>query len=119
MKLGEREETPEIVLARQSAPGAYILESEELAHADDLTDEDEFPEFGWFMPVTGTSGREFVECPQDLDSKLLHLGIEPGDGFRIRSVRKVEGSWRYELEELTEDEFDELAEKRDDRTSDE
>lgn len=108
MKLGEREETPEILLARHSAPGAYILEGEELAHADDLSEEGEFPEYGWFIPVTGTTGKVFVECPQDLDSKLVALDVEPGDGFRIRSVKKVEGSWRYEVEELTTEEREEL-----------
>lgn len=110
-------ESPEVSLARQSAPGVYRVEDTELLPADDLTPEGDFPEFGEFLEVTpagsGVGWRdstEWIECPQALAKWLVENGAEEGFAFRILTVQKVDGSWRYECEELSEDELDEIAE---------
>lgn len=111
MNIGDRaEESPDVDLARQSAPGAYRLESKELTAADDVTAEGQFPEYGWFLDVTGTSGRQYIECPQGLAGWLDRNGVEPGDGFRIITCRKVEGAWAYEVERLSDDDLSRLPE---------
>jgi hypothetical protein len=104
------EETPEISLVRQSAPGAYVFVEDELTSAEDLTDEDQFPEYGDFLPVRraqATDGgheasgdTEWIQCPQDFAQWLVEHGLEPGDGFRIKSVQKVDGQWQYDCELL-------------------
>lgn len=103
------QETPEVSLARQSAPGAYRLEDTELIEADSLTGEGEFPEFGEFVETTNSSGEtEYVEVPQDLAAQLVEHEIGTGDHFRIVQVSKIDGSWEYEiavLEEPPEDRF--------------
>lgn len=99
------QETPDVDLARQSAPGAYRLESTELTDANDVTPEGDFPEYGDFLEVTGTSGEQFIECPAALARWLVDNGIEAGDGFRIVSVQKVDGEWEYDCDELNDDEL--------------
>lgn len=103
-------DTPEVSLARQSAPGAYIVLSTELASADEVTAEGEFPEYGDFLEVdrlTDTDGRlepagdeRFIECPQGLAKFLVNHGAGEGFRFRIRTVRKVDGEWQYNCEEV-------------------
>jgi hypothetical protein len=110
--LGDKSaDRPEVSLVRQSAPGLYRLpEVEELAEvelvaADDLTPEGDFPEYGEFLEVEVTgggenpriTGTEFVECPSALARWVVENG-EPGGWFRIRSVRKVDGAWQYDVE---------------------
>jgi hypothetical protein len=98
------QETPEVSLARQSAPGAYRLESLELVGADTVSPEGEFPEYGEFLETTNSAGStEYVECPQHLAALLVdQLEAEEGTVFRIVSVQKVDGAWQYEVEEIEE-----------------
>lgn len=100
-------ETPDIDLARQAAPGIYQLEGTELEPADDLSPEGEFPQFGDFLWVkTTTKGDleeasfekgQYIEVPQDL-ARWLVENVEQGDVFRVLSVQKVDGEWRYDCE---------------------
>lgn len=106
------QETPDIDLARQSAPGAYVLDGKELSAGDDLTPEGDFPEYGDFLPVRrahrgedgieATGDRRWIECPQALAKWLVETGLDVGDGFRIKTVQKVDGRWDYDCEELAE-----------------
>lgn len=110
------EEAPEVSLPKQAAPGLYRLESTELAEADDLTPEEEFPEFGEFLEVvtptaTGDAdtaawrgATEFVSCPKSLARQLADHGAEEGTVFRWLMAQKVDGTWQVELEF-----FDDLA----------
>lgn len=111
MKISDKaEDTPDIELARQSAPGAYVLDGEELSPADDLTEEGQFPEYGDFLPVHRARATEdgweptgdemWIECPQDLAQFLVEQEVEPQDGFRIKDVKKVDGTWQYNCEIL-------------------
>jgi len=113
--LGEKAaDSPEVSLARQSAPGMYRLEADgnsiedvDLVPADDLTPEGEFPQYGDFLPVktpqgAGTDdpkfgGTEYVEAPGALAAWLVE-NAEPGSVFRIRQVMKVDGEWDYDVE---------------------
>lgn len=105
------EETPDIDLARQSAPGAYVLLSTDLTPADELTGEDTFPQFGDFLKVDRAAATEdghepagaeqFIECPHDLAKWLVDQGAEEGFAFRIKQVTKVDGEWQYDCESLT------------------
>lgn len=106
MKLSEKAEaSPDVDLARQSAPGAYRLETDELVPADDLTPDGDFPEYGDFLEVSTTRGRRYIECPQALAEWLVDHDLKPGeDWFRIVAVRKVDGQWVYDVEWLSEDE---------------
>lgn len=104
MKLGDRNlDSPEVDLARQSAPGAYRLLTDELTEADDVTDEGEFPEFGWFIRVQGTGGEQYIEVPGGLEKWLLENEIGVDDAFRILSVQKVDGEWLYDCEQLEDE----------------
>lgn len=116
MKLAEKaESSPDVSLARQSAPGVYRLTTDDLVSADELTDEGEFPEFGDFLEVEkarGTSAEDaswgpsqFIECPQGL-ARWLVENIDVGDGFRVVSVQKVDGEWQYDCDEFELDEDD-------------
>lgn len=106
-------ESPEVDLARQSAPGAYVLESLDLVDADDLTPEGEFPQFGDFLEVTGTAGEQYIECPQDLARQLVEdLDADVGTAFRILDVTKIDGSWSYEIEGLDDEAAEELQQSR-------
>lgn len=107
-------DSPEVDLARQSAPGVYMLESKELKTADEVTPEGEFPEYGDFLPVRRAVGTgddaswsettKFIECPSGLARELVDLEISTGDGFRIVSLQKVDSEWRYEIERMELDE---------------
>jgi hypothetical protein len=109
MKLGDKAaETPDVDLARQSAPGAYRLLTDELTPADELTAEGEFPQYGDFLEVgrlgqTGdgveVKGEQYIECPAGL-AKWLVDEISVGDDFRVVSVQKVDGEWQYDCEQL-------------------
>lgn len=103
------EGSPDVDLARQSAPGAYVLLTEELTEADELTDEGEFPEYGDFLQVAKAkqSGdgieegpERYIECPAALARWLVEAGVEVGQPFRVVSNRKVDGEWEYDCEEL-------------------
>lgn len=95
------EETPEVSLARQSAPGAYRIESEKLVAADDISDEGEFPEFGEFLECLNPQAQtEYVECPQGLAQELVADGLNVGDYVRLKTVRKVDGNWEYSIEQI-------------------
>jgi len=92
---------PEVLLARSSSPGAYEVRSLELSGADELTDEGDFPQYGDFLHChrAGTDKTVWVECPAALARFLVNdIDVEVGDVFRIRSVTKVDGEWRYEAE---------------------
>lgn len=121
MKIGDKaEESPEISLARQSAPGVYRLLNDELVPADELTAEGEFPEYGDFLKVETTTGgaepswnrEEYIECPQALAQWLVeHQEIASKKGFRIRTVQKVDGAWQYECEVLSNEDAAALADE--------
>lgn len=110
MKLGdkaEQGEQREVRLARDSI-GLYRLETEELTAADEISEEDEFPQYGDFLDCltsTGGPNPEFnvevwVECPSQLAQQLVSLEIEAGECFRIQSARKNgAGEWTYSIEE--------------------
>jgi len=110
MKLGDKaEESPDVDLARQSAPGVYRLKTDNLVPADVLTAEGQFPQYGDFLHVETTNGgseptwdgEQFIECPQDL-AKWLVEEVEIGDGFRIKQVTKIDGEWEYSCELVDE-----------------
>jgi hypothetical protein len=97
----------EVRLARDSM-GLYKLQSEELTGADQVTDEDEFPQYGDFLDCMTTTGgadpsfnvEVWVECPSQLAQQLVDLEIDVGDVFRIKSTYKDEaGEWTYTVEE--------------------
>lgn len=107
MKLGkkaEQSDRDEVRLARDSV-GAYRMESDELVEADEISDKDEFPKFGDFLPTRELKqvGGEvqlgeqvLVEVPGALAKQLVEQNVEPGEGFRIQSVRKnAAGEWEY------------------------
>lgn len=97
---------PEIKLAKQSSPGAYVMLAGELYEADEISEEDKFPEFGDFLPVMGTSEAQLIECPSGLAQWLVDNEIEIGDGFRIQSVQKIDNRLSYTVVELGEEEME-------------
>lgn len=108
------QESPDVDLARQSAPGAYRLLDNELVAADELTPEGEFPQYGDFLHVgrlgpgagdgeVEQKGEQYIECPQGL-ARWLVKNCEVGDDFRIVSVQKVDGEWRYDCDRLADEE---------------
>lgn len=118
MKLGDKAEQSdreEVRLARDTI-GAYRLESEDLVPADDISGEDEFPQYGDFLAcrelrqVNGKveiGEKVLVEVPGALAKELVEQEIGEGDGFRIQSVRKnAAGEWEYttSMEPLPSDE---------------
>ena len=106
MKLSDKaKDRPDVRLARDSAPGAYTLTTDELVAADDLTDEDEFPQFGDFLEVEqpGAGRRVWIECPAALARWLVENGIDIGETFRIRSVQKIDNEWSYECDRVEDD----------------
>lgn len=107
MKLGDKAEQSdrdEVRLARDSV-GAYRLESDELVPADEISADDEFPQYGDFLAtrelrqVAGeveVGEKVLVEVPGQLAKQLVEQDIGEGDGFRIQSVRKnAAGEWEY------------------------
>lgn len=110
MKISDKaQETPEIDLAKQSAPGAYRLADDELVEADEITEEGQFPKFGDFLPVKAlrqtengveTNGEMYIECPQALAQWLVENEIEIGEDFRVISNRKVDRNWEYTCERI-------------------
>lgn len=109
MKLGEKAEQaeqPDVKLARDSAPGLYVLQTDELTEADEITAEGEFPQYGDFLEVgrpnaEGEAERsEFIECPAGLARWLVEEEIEIGDSFRVLDVWKDDGSWQYNCRQI-------------------
>lgn len=104
----DRADQDEIRLARDSV-GAYRLEDDELIGADEISREDEFPKYGDFLvtrelrQVAGEVelGEDvLVEVPGQLAQQLVAMEIEPGDCFRIQSVRKnAQNEWEYGVSE--------------------
>jgi len=113
MKIQDKAETPteDIDLARYSAARAYKLLTDELVPADELTPESEFPQYGDFLHVGTESGTQWIECPRALAAWIVEAGLSIGDGFRIRTVRKVDGEWEYKCERLMPGEVDKLADE--------
>lgn len=104
------DEYREIVLSK-NAVGAWFLNEDELTDSDEIRDEGKFPQHGSFMDVNPVSGTDspsvrddedtWLECPNNLASDLVDLGIESGDAFRVLSVRGGNGrAYRFEVEEL-------------------
>lgn len=98
------QETPDIDLIRDAQYSAFRLVSTELTPADELTGEDDFPQFGDFAECEipdgdgGTAAEEvYVEVPQDLAAQLVELGIGEGDEFRVGEVTKVDGEWAVDV----------------------
>lgn len=112
MKISDKAESadqPEVKLARQSAPGVYRLDTDELEPADDLTGEDQFPQYGDFLKVGHPTGGDnrfenheemYIECPADLARWLVEDEVEIGDHFRILDVWKDDGEWSYKCRML-------------------
>jgi hypothetical protein len=113
MKIQDKAETPteDIDLARYSAARAYKLLTDELVPADELTPEGEFPQFGDFLHVGTTAGTQYIECPRALAAWIVDASLAIGDGFRIRTVSKVDGEWEYKCERLMPGELDQLADE--------
>lgn len=100
---------PEVLLARQSSPGAYVIQSLELSGADELTEEGDFPQYGDFLKChrAGTEKLVWVECPAALARFLVNeIDAEVGTCFRVRSVTKVDGEWEYNAEQVEVEEGD-------------
>lgn len=105
MKIGDKaKESPDVYLIRDAQYSAYRLVSDDLAPADEVTDEGEFPQYGDFAICDlpdgdgGFAGKIYVEVPQDLAAGMVELGIEPGDEFRIGEATKVDGEWQVTVE---------------------
>jgi len=109
MKIGDKaeaNENPEIVLARSSV-GLYELADVELSAADELTAEGEFPKYGDYLKTHRVNGSgspteevNWVECPAGLAARLAEYDGDLDDSplFHVKSVRKVDGEWQYEVE---------------------
>jgi hypothetical protein len=104
-------DTQDIDLARYSAARAYKLLTDELVPADELTPEGEFPQFGDFLHVGTTAGTQYIECPRALAAWIVDASLSIGDGFRIRTVSKVDGEWEYQCERLMPGDVDQLADE--------
>lgn len=109
MKLGEKAEQaeqPDVKLARDSAPGLYVLTTDELQGADEITAEGEFPQYGDFLEVGRPNAEgevertEFIECPAALAGWLVGKEIGIGDSFRVLDVWKEDGSWQYNCRQI-------------------
>jgi hypothetical protein len=113
MKIADKAntDTQDIDLARYSAARAYKLLTDELVEADELTPEGEFPQFGDFLHVGTTAGTQYIECPRALAAWIVDAGLSIGDGFRIRTVSKVDGEWEYQCERLMPGDVDQLADE--------
>jgi len=113
MKIADKAKTTteDIDLARYSAARAYKLLTDELVSADDLTPEGEFPQYGDFLHVATTAGSQYIECPRALAAWLIDNELDVDSGFRIRTVRKVDGEWKYQCERLMPGELDQLADE--------
>lgn len=106
--LEEQAEDPVDVTLASEAPGAYRLESTDLAEADELTPDGEFPEHGSFLAVTrlsqsgepkNGSSREFLECPQALAAYLVDLEVADGDTFTVSKSWKTDGNrWDFAVD---------------------
>jgi len=101
MKIGDKAEQadqPNVLLVRDSAPGLYRLETDELTNADDLGT-DEFPRYGDFVKCSDSRLEEcYVEVPSAL-AQFLDGTVEVGEWFRIVSVNKTaDGEWTYSAE---------------------
>jgi hypothetical protein len=111
MKIQDKAETPteDIDLARYSAARAYKLLTDELVPADELTPDGEFPQYGDFLHVGTETGTQWIECPRSLAAWIVDADLSVGDGFRIRTVSKVDGEWEYKCERLMPGDVDRLA----------
>lgn len=94
---------PEIVrVSDQPQAGAVTIASSELADADDLTPEGQFPEFGSFLEVeTADGGAEYWECPSSLAATIVEI-VDEADGELVgvnvdveEVVKTPSGEWRY------------------------
>lgn len=94
---------PEVVrVSDQPQAGEVVVQSSELADADDLTPEGQFPEFGSFLEVETTDGEtEFWECPSSLAGTIVEL-VDEADGDLVGTrvdveevVKTPSGEWRY------------------------
>jgi len=111
MKIADKANTTteDIDLARYSAARAYKLLTDELIAADELTPEGEFPQYGDFLHVGTTAGTQYIECPRGLAEFIGDNELQIGDGFRIRTVSKVDGAWVYKCERLMPGDMERLA----------
>lgn len=100
------ETTAQDIRAAGDSRGRYRLEASGLVPADEIGT-DEFPQFGDWLQVKPLDGgpeeelmdETFVECPGQLAKWLANNGLEEGDLFEIRSVRKGPGGrWTYSVE---------------------
>lgn len=96
-------ESPDVHLIRDAQYSAYRLESTELTPADEISEEDEFPQFGDFLETSLSEDGEgppmYVECPQDVARQLVEFDIGEGDWFRIGEAVKVDGEWSVDVSE--------------------
>lgn len=108
---------PEIVVASDlpSRPRAEI-QSSDLTSADELTPEEQFPEFGEFLEVQlvdeegevveGEDGKEWWETPGTLAAAVVEIAKEQeteieGSVLDVRSAAKTaSGEWRWTVELL-------------------
>lgn len=95
------EQSPDVHRIRDAQFSAFKLLDTELVPANDITPEDQFPEFGDFLQTAvseDSSGPPlYVECPEDLARGLMEIDIEPGDWFRIGEAQKIDGRWSVDV----------------------
>lgn len=85
---------PEIVTVQDLAsrpPG--VIKSDTLVSADELTDEDEFPEFGEFLEMEVGEDTEYWEVPSSLASVVVER-VEELELETEGSVLDVQNSWK-------------------------
>jgi hypothetical protein len=82
----------------------YRLELDTPVPADDIGDEGEFPQYGYFADVTALDengdelGARWLETPADLGRQLDDLDVEEGDAFQIIDASKDDtDSWTFNV----------------------
>jgi len=98
----------DVVLARDQRGRAFEVVTAAAFDAEEVGQQDGFPEFGTFLKVRKPDGEgAWAELPQDLERQLAKRGEkEEADGdaleglvFRVANSRKTaEGNWSYKLE---------------------
>jgi hypothetical protein len=98
----------DVELAKDQIGRAFEIVTDAAFEADEVGQENGFPEFGTFLKCRAPDGDQcWVEMPQNLESQLAKKAEEKeADGgtlvglvFRVASARKTaNGSWNYTVE---------------------